>query len=129
MGFELSVIQRAERAPASAKDFTRSFKDRIVELQEDYDQRGHLRLPYSCTDGRCKDLALWVKNTRKVYHRCLEEPCYLGEESPLIVLIPHKASDRATRGYGIQMVGNTAKRSRDCFKRSSSWPLRIQSFD
>jgi hypothetical protein len=68
---------------------TSSFEDRIVELQEYYDEHGHLRVPQSYTGGRSKNLGLWVKGIRERYQRCLENPSRLGQESRVSVLGVH----------------------------------------
>jgi hypothetical protein len=88
-------ILTPKRAPGKSKvaeDGNPSFEDRIVELQEYYNEHGHLRVPQCFTDGRAKSLGLWVHAIRRVYQRCFSNSSLLGEESPEIVLGPNKLS-------------------------------------
>jgi hypothetical protein len=78
-----------KRAPGKS---TPLFEDRIVELQEYYNEHGHLRVPHGYTFDRCKGLGLWVSDIRQAYQRCLIHPSRMGKESPGIVLGLNKLS-------------------------------------
>jgi hypothetical protein len=95
MGFEWSARQR--------KHFDQSFGDRIAELRDYYEEHGHVRVPQRCTDGRNKDLGLWVKHIRQNYQRCLKYPSRMGEESPGIVFGQNKLSK--VRIEGLEAMG------------------------
>jgi hypothetical protein len=49
---------------AATKGATPSFGDRVVQLQEYYDEHGHVRVPQGYKGGRGKNLGLWVKFRR-----------------------------------------------------------------
>jgi hypothetical protein len=66
----------------AAKDGTPSFEDRIVELQEYYDEHCHLRVPGGYMGGRGKGLGAWVAKLRRKY----KGPCRVGDERPGLVL-------------------------------------------
>jgi hypothetical protein len=74
----------------SVEDCTPSFEDRIIELQEYYDEHGHLRVPQGYKGRLGKDLGVWVKRIRETYYRCLKKPTYLGVESPGVVFVQRK---------------------------------------
>jgi hypothetical protein len=106
MGFKWSLQQRAKRktdstAPESveqatdslstkrapgkstaAKECFLSFDNRVVELQEDYDEHGHLRVPRGYKGSRGKALGLWVGQIRGRY----KNPSRVNDERPGIVL-------------------------------------------
>jgi hypothetical protein len=87
-----SLEDRIAELRETGNGCTLSFEDRIVELQEYYDEHGHLRVPHKYKGGRGKDLGLWVKGILNVYKRCMGNPFLIGQESPGTVLGPLKLS-------------------------------------
>jgi hypothetical protein len=94
---EQATISLAPKPYGSGKskaiiDGTPSFEARIVELQEYYDEHGHLRVSRTYTCGRSNSLGYWVKHLRNAYRGLLPHPTRLGEESPGSVMARNKLS-------------------------------------
>jgi hypothetical protein len=108
MGFEWLVRHR---------NVNLSFEDRIADLQEYYDEHGHVRVLQEWK-GRTKNLGQWVKGIREVYQRCLKYPFLMDEESPGSVSGPKKLNKvriERLQAMGLDLAPRQrAERSKTC---------------